>query len=163
MTPDDLRHEARAVALWRESDVRGLRTRRRPRACLPLMLAAYAGLALAHIATLIDHAARALPAALGGPMLDQNQNLAHNPDDSFVSFSSAQINRAAARYSAIYVPPSPSSAIFSPPLFAGRGAASTTAVAAPANPAPAASRPRSAKPNTVTGLDLAAMIPLKFG
>lgn len=75
MTRDDLRHEARAVALWRDATRRWMRMRHRPKASLALTLSAYAGLALDRIANLIDQAARALDTAQGGTMLDQNQNL----------------------------------------------------------------------------------------
>src|SRR6476469_8283099 len=69
----------------------------------------------------------------------------------------------ATRYSAIFVPPSPSSVTFSPAVFGGFGVDEMTFVPALATPTSSPSTPISASVRVVTSFFLAAMMPLKDG
>src|SRR6478672_4655132 len=69
----------------------------------------------------------------------------------------------ATRYSATFVPPSPSSVTFSPAVFGGLGVDTMTLEPALATPTSSASTPISASVNVVTSFFLAAMMPLKDG
>jgi hypothetical protein len=59
--------------------------------------------------------------------------------------------------------PDPSSSTFSPACFGGRGEISSTCVVALSSPTSPASTPMSASALVSSGLDFAAMIPLKDG
>src|SRR6478736_4654969 len=69
----------------------------------------------------------------------------------------------ATRYSAIFVPPSPSSVTFSPAVLGGFGVDASTLEPALATPTSSASTPISASVSVVTSFFFAAMMPLKDG
>src|SRR5882724_2337044 len=69
----------------------------------------------------------------------------------------------ATRYSAIFVPPSPSSVTFWPAVLAGLGVDASTLEPALATPTSSPSTPISASVSVMTSFFLAAMMPLKDG